>query len=1166
MVALASSSYGAASVSQPLPTTPALTSQPLASSTHNSLTGTTTTASTSNYYPSRSTSASQLALPESHHHCHHTPPLRHSKSQSQNKPKSRSQHPMSHSHTHLDSSGAQPSPRHSPPQIYTHLQHASPPWIRPISLANELTEGIPRSRLLYTITTTSNSDQGGAASPGLATALSSLDLPSSHSYSPRRLPTHSRSHSFDSVFDENAPSKASVMASYALYSGQALAVPLALEDDPHNHDTSECENEGGNEQDDEDEEQTHSRDTQHNHRHHYNSSQYNQNALHHSVEAPPFQKWMKTLQRRAQKRPKPIGEDANVPWQLMDNVDRSTLSHVRGRRFSTCSTTSSVFVGAVKTASISMASTCRSLSRSRSRSQSQSHSRQLDKSHYISPTDRGSRASHVGTRLSTSEDDQPFPAPNSTSLPLNPAALARASQRRRLVEELIKTEEGYISDVRFLMNVYITIFAGLPTLPDALRASINHNLTAIVELHEEILRELYRVVPHLEYSPSTYNTLTDSGGLPNNSNNNKNDLSTTRMKLRPPTSAERPKTTFLPHPHESPEMFAEAQVTEDVAKIFTRKMSRFFIYKEYGANYEIMTKDVAAAHRLMPQWDTYQKGLETLAMSLCSSISHENASRKALTIGDLLVKPIQRICRYPLMFGELLKFTPSEDCPNSHMAVEEALIRVREATTEINKAPTDARMKTTLERTWMLQDRLVFSNQASCILPYIGVVLSCIDLCNLRIEEVDNGRACSPKEELEWKSRLKSRINMNLEWKDAPALNQSSFLDLEIKSLGAIFGKPGTVSHRISIHRASTIGPKSQMCQVILKNTCVLKEAKATNGTSINRSHSLLASNNRIAVLAPTRAERARLETMLSDIWSKEVLPFPGMTARARSEHVVRSTTSSMIRRLSVASITSTFTRRTSSLASISKHSLAGITPGSGTGVMTPGTPPAYFDEPSPIIHGMTRRSTDTTGGYFPPDEQDFRPSTQLPVIEDECGRKPLRRMTLPVSPTKFTIRDIWAAGETGVSNRVPEESEDADEKTGTDDDVLEMRAGRSGKIKHESPTTAQSDERTSIEPADTTFCSTRKVLGEVEEVEEKASVLVVSNIEEEAHPVKLAKPKAGVVELEKEEDGQGEKEKESGAESPSKDNIKRRISKRWSSSSGRHRESMAHGIRSLFR
>ena len=51
------------------------------------------------------------------------------------------------------------------------------------------------------------------------------------------------------------------------------------------------------------------------------------------------------------------------------------------------------------------------------------------------------------------------------------------------------------------------------------------------------------------------------------------------------------------------------------------------------------------------------------------------------------------------------------DCPNSHMEVENALIRLREATAEINRATDDVRMKSTLERTWMLQDRLAFANQ-----------------------------------------------------------------------------------------------------------------------------------------------------------------------------------------------------------------------------------------------------------------------------------------------------------------------------------------------------------------------------------------------------------------------------------------------------------------------
>ena len=67
-------------------------------------------------------------------------------------------------------------------------------------------------------------------------------------------------------------------------------------------------------------------------------------------------------------------------------------------------------------------------------------------------------------------------------------------------------------------------------------------------------------------------------------------------------------------------------------------MNRFFIYEEYGAKYELMIKDVAAAHRTMPGWSSYQKGLEVLASSLSSAGSRDDQSRRALAIGDLLVK------------------------------------------------------------------------------------------------------------------------------------------------------------------------------------------------------------------------------------------------------------------------------------------------------------------------------------------------------------------------------------------------------------------------------------------------------------------------------------------------------------------------------------------------
>lgn len=54
------------------------------------------------------------------------------------------------------------------------------------------------------------------------------------------------------------------------------------------------------------------------------------------------------------------------------------------------------------------------------------------------------------------------------------------------------------------------------------------------------------------------------------------------------------------------------------------------------------------------------------------------------------------------------------------MEVETALMRLREATSEINRSAKDNLMKGTLEKTWLLQDRIVFPNRvrfASSSLP-----------------------------------------------------------------------------------------------------------------------------------------------------------------------------------------------------------------------------------------------------------------------------------------------------------------------------------------------------------------------------------------------------------------------------------------------------------------
>jgi demethoxyubiquinone hydroxylase (CLK1/Coq7/Cat5 family) len=93
------------------------------------------------------------------------------------------------------------------------------------------------------------------------------------------------------------------------------------------------------------------------------------------------------------------------------------------------------FVTAVKSASISLASFSVA-----------PRSRRTGVSSRQQRTDRSSKASNVG-RLS---EDSSYIA---RGIVIDQAVTNRLLQRRRVLEEIISTEESYLADVRFLMNV-----------------------------------------------------------------------------------------------------------------------------------------------------------------------------------------------------------------------------------------------------------------------------------------------------------------------------------------------------------------------------------------------------------------------------------------------------------------------------------------------------------------------------------------------------------------------------------------------------------------------------------------------------------------------------------------------------------------------------------------
>lgn len=186
--------------------------------------------------------------------------------------------------------------------------------------------------------------------------------------------------------------------------------------------------------------------------------------------------------------------------------------------------------------------------------------------------------------------------------------------------------------------------------------------------------------------------------------------------------------------------------------------------------------------------------------------------------------------------------------------------------------------------------------------------------------------ACSIVEAQVWQDHLARRIETQTHAVSQGFSNvfelQSPLLS-DMRSVGKAFGKPGSFVKRMSVHRAATVGTTTDLNQVIIKNTQAVKEALDTTSSDasasslhIPRSQSV-ATPSHVQTLAPRRADRARLEALLNDVWTKHLLPYPGMTIN-RSEQI-RGSANHVIRKFSMASITSNFSssKRSASYTSI---------------------------------------------------------------------------------------------------------------------------------------------------------------------------------------------------------------------------------------------------------
>lgn len=408
--------------------------------------------------------------------------------------------------------------------------------------------------------------------------------------------------------------------------------------------------------------------------------------------ATNFRRWASTFRHKRGEYRQKVDTQIAKSEQLTETtskLSRPPLRHNWHRKRT--SNASSRFVATVQTASLSNDSTS-VIPRSRGYSR-------------VSDT-RVNRSSD--TRINQSSDprsslDSQKP---SSICSADEGALRRALKRRHILQEVLSSEESYVADLKALHNLFATLLASIPTISAQTRNSIQRNVTEMLHLHEQIVDELHRA--SLRATSREWKSITSPLRRGTKRHRKWQSLDARSFQPSAPmfSRTEVPRDKMNVCSRGSSTFRADPVAAADFARVYRHHIARFLIYEEYCAKYDIMVQELAHSHKTIPQWSSYDVGMEALANSIASLDQRGKDSRKGLTAADLLIKPIQRVSKYPLMFQDLYKHTPVADCPTSHAEVDGTLKNFREVAREINLATNDPEVRERIQRRWLLQERL----------------------------------------------------------------------------------------------------------------------------------------------------------------------------------------------------------------------------------------------------------------------------------------------------------------------------------------------------------------------------------------------------------------------------------------------------------------------------
>ncbi|KAJ6014827.1 hypothetical protein N7540_009418 [Penicillium herquei] len=272
----------------------------------------------------------------------------------------------------------------------------------------------------------------------------------------------------------------------------------------------------------------------------------------------------------------------------------------------------------------------------------------------------------------------------------------RARKRRQILRELMTTEVDYVSGLKALAGVLSML---------NVRTQIRQNIQQIHDIHERFLSNLGERSPQSAHQPPddaldfvSYGLSKRLGNieLPGLKGRPHRSLRTRSMKAE----MKKRRRSLMSEPGEALEVAREIEALQTTS---------FSAYDEYCRNYELLSQDIALLRRSITDWSVYDKGIEALSKSVASTDSRRHEENKSMLISDLMIKPIQRLCKYPLILSDLLNVTPSSDCPSANQVMHQVLQNMRAQVGQINSATGNPVNKDRIQKTLLLQKKTRFN-------------------------------------------------------------------------------------------------------------------------------------------------------------------------------------------------------------------------------------------------------------------------------------------------------------------------------------------------------------------------------------------------------------------------------------------------------------------------